>query len=75
MHSVSEFEPDATFIEVSGTECFIGRGRSCQIPGKRRESLIRNINAKSGKWFKHASKVSNAALSEMMAIRADANVK
>jgi len=61
---------------VSGTSTSPSwRDESHDLPGKRRESLIRNINANRGKWFKHANKVSNAALSEMMAIRADANVK
>jgi len=45
------------------------------VPGKRCESLIRNIRAKSGKWFRHASKVSNAAFNEMIAMRAQANVR
>jgi hypothetical protein len=33
------------------------------------------MRAKSGKWFRHASKVSSAAFSEMIAIREHANVR
>lgn len=44
-------------------------------PGNRWESLIRNMSAKSGKWFRHASKVSNTALRDMMAMREHAKVR
>ena len=45
------------------------------LPGKRRESLIRSINAKRGKWFKQASIVSKVAFKDMIAILAEAKVK
>jgi hypothetical protein len=44
-------------------------------PGRRWESFNRNMSAKSGKWFKHASAVSKTAFKEIMAIRADAKAK
>jgi hypothetical protein len=46
-----------------------------EIPGSLWESFNRNMSAKIGKWFKHASAVSKTAFREIMAILADANAK
>ncbi len=45
------------------------------IPGKRLESLTRSISGKSGKWLRHASKVSKMALRVIIAILASAKVE
>jgi len=44
-------------------------------PGRRFESFIRSINANNGKWFRHARRVSSVALSMIIAILVDANVR
>jgi hypothetical protein len=49
--------------------------RQWDIPGSLCESLIRSMRAKSGKWFRHASRVSNAAFREIIAMREHANVR
>lgn len=70
-HSSNWMPPDP---HVSDVNCKIQDKREDE-PGNRLESLIRSINANRGKWFKKARHVSSVALSEIINIRAEANVR
>ena len=70
---ISKLKANATYMENDKPYSIVRI--LIHSPGSRRESLSRNINAKSGKWFRHASDVSNIALSTMMVILANAKAK
>lgn len=54
---------------------WVSRSSKRMPPGSRWESLSRSMRANKGKWFRHASAVSRMAFKEMIAMRADANVR
>lgn len=64
------------FAESRATPEICGMSNSNLIPpGKRFESLSLSIRANSGKWFRQARQLSNAALRTIIPILAPAKVR